>query len=211
VAGVTALKRVVVADDQVAVRAGVRVALHGRGFVVCAEAANAAGAVAAVAAERPDVCLLDIDMPGNGLQAVREIKRRFPDVAIVILTVSESPDDFIESLRAGADGYLLKTIAPARLAAALDAVLAGEASLPRGLSMSVVEELRRSPRSLRTSEALTAREEQILELLREGLSTAEIAHALDVAPVTVRTHVAALLRKLGAKNRAAVLALLNER
>jgi DNA-binding NarL/FixJ family response regulator len=195
--------RVVVADDQVAARAGVQVALNGRGFVVVAEASTAAGAIDAVAKHRPDICLLDIQMPGSGLQAAREIKSRFPKVEVVMLTVSEDTEDLIAALRAGAVGYLLKTTSPSRLPDALRGVLDGEAALPRVLARRLLEEVRPALGSQPKGNngALTAREQQILDLLREGMTTQEIAESLTVAPVTVRTHVAAILRKLGVTDR----------
>src|SRR5919199_495728 len=105
---VSAPVRVLVADDHVPTRVGVRLALDGQGFVVCAEAADAEEAIAAASRERPDLCLLDIGMPGNGIAAAAEIKLRLPETAIVMLTISRDDNDLFDSLQAGASGYLLK-------------------------------------------------------------------------------------------------------
>jgi len=184
----------------------VRRALERGGFVVCAEAGDAEEAVAAALQERPDVCLLDIRMPGGGISAAESISQALPDCAIVMLTVSRSDADLFEALRVGASGYLLKDIDPERLPLALRGVMNGEAALPRHLVSLLIDEFRqRSHRRLRLVRRdgvdLTSREWEVLELMRLGLTTAEIAERLFVAPVTVRTHVAAILRKLRVSSR----------
>jgi DNA-binding NarL/FixJ family response regulator len=205
--------RVLVADDHPPTRAGVRAALEAAGFEVCCEAADAESAVAGVLRERPDVCLLDIHMPGNGIAAAGAIRKRLPETAVVMLTVSSEDDDLFDALRAGASGYLLKDIDPGRLPHALQGVLDGEAALPRTLVARVLEEFRgRGDRRLvlrgRRAATLTAREWDVLDLMREGLSTAEIAERLFVEPVTVRTHVSAILRKLQVRDRRSAIRLL---
>ena len=183
-----------------------RRALERGGFVVCAETGDAEEAVAAALQERPDVCLLDIRMPGGGISAAESISQALPDCAIVMLTVSRSDADLFEALRVGASGYLLKDIDPERLPLALRGVMDGEAALPRHLVALLIDEFRqRSHRRLRLVRRdgvdLTSREWEVLELMRLGLTTAEIAERLFVAPVTVRTHVAAILRKLRVSSR----------
>jgi len=207
--------RVLVADDHPPTRAGVRLALERGGFEVCSEAADAATAIAAARHDRPDVCLLDINMPGNGIEATREIARQLPETAIVMLTVSRADADLFDALCAGASGYLLKDMDPARLPAALRGVLEGEAALPRHLVALVIEEFRERRRHRRLSIArqrgidLTEREWEVLEMLREGLSTSEIAERMFIAPVTVRTHVSAVLKKLHVPDREAAVKLLD--
>ena len=204
--------RVVVADDHAPTRLGVRSALEADGFLVVADVPDAPRAVTAALEHAPDVCLLDVHMPGGGIAAAREVSRRLPGVGIVMLTASRDDDDLFEALRSGASGYLLKDMDPGRLGAALRGVLAGEAALPRGLVRKVVEELRSRPerRGLRAQPAtarLTDREAEVLDLLAIGLSTEQIASRLFVGQVTVRTHVSAILRKLQVPDRDAAVRL----
>ena len=207
--------RVLVADDHVPTRAGVRAVLEEDGFELCAEAGDADGAVAAALRERPDVCLLDIRMPGGGIAAAARISTALPETAIVMLTVSRDDADLFDALRAGASGYLLKDIERGRLPGALRGVLAGEAPLPASLVARLVEEFRHRDRRRRLLIAsrpgvqLREREWEVLELLHEGLSTAEIARRLFVAEVTVRSHVSAILRKLRVPDRKAAVELLD--
>jgi DNA-binding NarL/FixJ family response regulator len=206
--------RVLIADDHPPTRLGVRLALERGGFVVCAEAPDADTAVERALTERPEVCLLDINMPGDGIRAAELIARELPETAVVMLTVSRADTDLFNALRAGACGYLLKDIDPARLPLALYGVLEGEAALPRRLVALLIEEFRerrrrrRIPLVGRRGVELTDREWEVLELMRDGLSTEEIAARLFISPVTVRTHVSAILRKLQVRTREAALELL---
>jgi len=208
------VQTVLIADDHPATRAGVRLALERGGFVVCAEVPDGPSAIEAALRERPDVCLLDINMPGNGIEATKAIVRQLPETAVVMLTVSRSDADLFDALRAGASGYLLKDTDPARLPHALRGVLDGEAALPRRLVALVIDEFRERRRRRRLPLVkgrgvdLTEREWEVLELLREGLSTAEIGSRLFIAPVTVRTQVSAILKKLHVPDREAAVQLL---
>jgi two-component system, NarL family, nitrate/nitrite response regulator NarL len=211
-----AMRTVVVADDHVPTRAGVRAALEGHGFSVVAEVADAAAAVEATVRERPDVCVLDVHMPGGGIAAAAEIAQRHPDTTVVMLTVSRDDEDLFAALKAGASGYLLKDMAPARLAATLAGVLAGEAALPRTLVARLIREFRateRRPRMRwleRRGVELTERELEVLNGLRQGLSTVAIADRLGVSPVTVRRHVSGILAKLRVPDRPAALRMLED-
>ena len=204
--------RVVVADDHPPTRAGVRLSLEEAGFEVCAEAAHASAAVDACLEHKPDVALLDIHMPGNGIAAASRIAAALPETAVVMLTVSRDDTDLFEALRAGARGYLLKDIDPARLGPALQGVLDGEAALPRNLVTRLMAEFRTRDERPRRAQGplatLTSREWETLDLMRQGLSTAQIAERLFVSPVTVRTHVSAILRKLQVSNRDAAVQVL---
>jgi DNA-binding NarL/FixJ family response regulator len=204
--------RVVIADDHHLTRVGVRLALERGGFVVCAEAEDAASAVAAAEREQPDICLLDIQMPGSGIHAAEAIAQLVPDAAVVMLTVSRSDRDLFDALRAGAFGYLLKDMDPERLPLALHGVLEGEAALPRHLVALVIEEFRergrRRPLLKKRGVVLTNREWEVLELMSQGLTTFEIADRLFVEPVTVRTHVSAILKKLHVSSRKEALQLI---
>ena len=208
--------RVLLADDHPPTRAGVRYTLEAAGMVVCAEASDANGAVDAALRETPDVCLLDIHMPGSGINAARAITRELPDTRVVMLTVSRDDEDLFEALRAGASGYLLKDMDPDRVPHALEGVLAGEAALPRTLLLRVMDEFRdRGKRRLRLPGGrrgadLSEREWEVLNLLRDGLSTQEIAARLYVSAATVRSHVAAVLKKLRVPDREAAIRLLDD-
>lgn len=200
--------RIVIADDHPHTREGVRQSLELDSCTVVAAVSDAHRAVAAVEEHRPDVCLLDIHMPGNGVAAAREIGRRFPDTAIVMLTASRDDQDLFEALRAGASGYLLKDMDPDRLGAALRGVLAGEAALPRALVTRVMEEFRTRPSRKsggRTTKSLTSRESEVLDLMALGLSTEDIAGRLFVGQVTVRTHISSILKKLQVSDRDAAI------
>jgi DNA-binding NarL/FixJ family response regulator len=207
----------VLADDHAPTRAGVKAALESAGFEVVGEASDADGAVNAVAQAKPDVALLDIQMPGNGIAAAARITHDQPDTAVVMLTVSRDDTDLFDALRSGALGYLLKDTDPDRLPHALKGVLEGEAALPRALVARVIDEFRergrrrRIPLARQRGVELTSREWEVLELMREDLTTAEIAERLFISPVTVRTHIAAVLRKLRVPDRKAALKLLEER
>ena len=208
---------VLIADDNARMRAIVRDALEADGgFVVCGEAADADGAVAVTEAESPDVCLVDINMPGGGIAAVGRITAARPATRTIVLTVSRQDNDLFDALRAGADGYLLKGSDEMRIAESIRRVVAGEATLPGTLVARLVEEFRdrearRVPIANGQSARLTGREWDVLELLREGLTTAEMANRLYVSQTTVRSHVAAVLRKLRVPDRDAAIRLLQER
>jgi DNA-binding NarL/FixJ family response regulator len=201
---------VAIADDHPVIRVGVRMALERGGFAVVAEASDCDGAVRAVLRERPNVCLLDVRMPGGGIAAAGRIAERAPATLIVMLTVSSSADDVLAALRAGAVGYLPKDSSPDRLPAALCGVLKGEAALPRSLLGLVLQRFREYTLPVedpvRIGEVeLTARESEILRMLRSGATTAEVSEALSLSPVTVRRHISAGMAKLGVADRDAAI------
>lgn len=207
--------RVVMADDHARMRTRIRQALEAGGCVVCGEAESAADAVALALEHRPDVALLDIHMPGNGISAAREIARSLPGTAVVMLTASAEDDDLFDSLRAGASGYLLKDTDPDLLVDSLRGVLEGEAAMSRRLVGRIMEEFRspatpRFARRSRASAMLSAREWEVMELLGEGLSTDEVARRLFLSPTTIRVHVSGVLRKLRVKDRESAFRLLRE-
>ena len=208
--------RLVMADDNARIRGQIRGALEAGGCEVCGEGANAEEAIALAIQHRPDVALLDIHMPGNGIRAAQEIGRRLPQIAIVMLTQSKEDDDLFDSLRAGASGYLLKDADPATLPDALRGVIAGEAAMPPLLVTRILQEFRGPSRRrfLRKSAAadkLSAREWEVMEILSQGHSTEEVASRLFVSPTTVRVHVSAVLRKLRVKDRESAFKLLSGR
>jgi DNA-binding NarL/FixJ family response regulator len=200
--------RVLVADDHARTRADLcNVLEDSDSFTVCADVGDAAAAIEAALSEQPDVCLLDIGMPGNGIAAAWEITARLPETKVVMLTVSRDDRDLFASLRAGASGYLIKDLKPGELLTGLEMVAAGEAAMSPRTVARVLEEFRdraakrRSIVALSADSSLTSREWEILNLLRNGLSTAEIADRLVVTPATVRTHILSALRKLRLPDR----------
>jgi len=210
--------RVLVADDHAPTRSDVRQILEADPrFQVVAEAADAVAAVECAIVDQPDVCLLDVNMPGSGVGAAWEISARLPETKIVMLTVSREDQHLFAALRAGASGYLLKDMDRARLTHALGDVLEGKAALPRELTARLVDEFRdRNPRRRKPLAegpytTLTSREWQVLDLLRQELTTAEIARRLTLSPVTVRTHVNNILRKVRAPDREGLLRDLEQR
>lgn len=208
--------RVVIADDHAAIRGGIRMTLEAGGFDVCAEAADAQEALAAALRERPDLCVLDVHMPGSGIRAAGEITRQLPECAVVMLTVSRNDSDLFAALRAGAAGYLLKDTDPDRLPHALRGVMAGEAAVPRALVARVLDELRsqgqrrRIPRLGGRGVELTSREWEVLDMMAEGLTTAQMAERMFVSPVTVRRHISGVMEKLGAADRETAVRLFKE-
>jgi two-component system, NarL family, nitrate/nitrite response regulator NarL len=209
--------RVVIAGDQAPTRAGIRLALEQDGFIVCGEEETAPGAVAAALGDPPDVCLLDVDMPGDGIKAAEAIRSRLPETQIVMLSESANDEELFAALEAGACGYLLKGMNPARLGPALRDVLNDRAALPRQLTARLIEEFRTRARHgttglvRRSDKDLTSREWEVLDCLREGLTTRRIAKRLFIAETTVRRHVGAILKKLGVPTREAAVDLVAPR
>jgi DNA-binding NarL/FixJ family response regulator len=204
---------VLVADANQPARAGVRGALACPGFEVVGEAADADRCIALAEALEPDVCLVEVRLPGGGIRAARSIAAKLPGTAVVMLTASDAENDFFDSMRAGAAGYLLKGTDPERLPHALRGVVAGESAIPRKLLPRLLDEFRgqegrRLPLRGARGPQLTAREWEVLELMRRGLGTKEIARRLFVSEVTVRRHISAVLRKLGVPDRESAIRLL---
>ena len=209
--------RVLVADDHAPTREDVRAAIDSDPrFTVVAVAADAAEAIQTALRERPDVVLLDMRMPGSGAAAAWEITARLPATRAVMLTVSRSDEDLFAALRAGASGYLLKDMPFEAIGDELAQVLDGQVALPPELVTRLAEEFRASaPRrralvGQRGGAQLTSREWQVLDYLRQGLATSEIAQRLFVSPATVRSHVAAVLRKLRVPDREAAVRLFED-
>jgi two-component system, NarL family, nitrate/nitrite response regulator NarL len=185
------------------------------GFEVTAEAGDADSAIESSLRERPQICLVDLFMPGGGIRVVREVSRRLPEASVVVLTASEDRDHMVDAIRAGASGYLVKSMDPNRIAHALHGVLAGEAAIPRFLMAALVRDLQTQGRKRliagRHGRAdLTGREWEILGLMCDGLSGPTIAERLYISPVTVRRHSAEVVRKLGVRDRGEAVALVQE-
>lgn len=203
---------VLVADDDAASSAGTRETLRVDGFIVVGTAVDAAAAISAAVRLRPNLCLIDLELPGDGMSAIGRIAKASPETLIVVLTESDRPDDVVTAFTRGASGYLLKGRNGDRLGSTLRAAYHGEPALSRSLVPYLVDEIRRgSVRRLTLPGGpvtLTPREWEVGELLREGSSTAEIAESLGVSPITVRRHIGLLLHKLGAESREEAVATL---
>jgi DNA-binding NarL/FixJ family response regulator len=204
--------RVLVADDHLPTRDDIVVALEQTGrFSVCSVAANASEAVAAALRDGPDLCLLDVRMPGSGITAAWEITARLPATRVVMITVSRADRDLFDALRAGAVGYLLKDTPMSEIPAALTPVLEGEVSMPSSIVARLVDEFRdpsaRRRKLLQRNAGcrLTSREWEIIDLLARDLSTGQIAQRLFISKVTVRTHISSALRKLRLPDRHAAI------
>lgn len=208
---------VVLIEDEELVRASVRGILERNGFGVRAEATTAAEGIEVTLRERPAICLVDIGLPDrSGIEVARELNRKAPATAVVMLSASDRQDDLVDAIRAGAVGYLLKDMDAERLAHALVGVVQGEAAIPRTLMAHLVTEIqgqgrRRVAIGKRGFAELSAREWEVLDLLCDGLNTADIAGRLSLSPVTVRRHVSQLTRKLGVSDRDAAVALVEGR
>jgi two-component system nitrate/nitrite response regulator NarL len=206
---------IVLAEDEPVTRTALRRLLEGAGFEVTAEAGDADSAIESSLREQPQICLVDLFMPGGGIRVVREVSRRLPEASVVVLTASEDRDHMVDAIRAGASGYLVKSMDPNRIAHALHGVLAGEAAIPRFLMAALVRDLQTQGRKRliagRHGRAdLTGREWEILGLMCDGLSGPNIAERLYISPVTVRRHSAEVVRKLGVRDRGEAIALVQE-
>ena len=197
--------RILLADDHALVRRGLRMILDAEpDLTVVAEAADGTEAVAAATAGGVDLAILDLAMPQmTGIQAARQISRSAPDVRILILSMYDNEQYFFESLRAGASGYVLKSVADRDLIEACRASMRGESFLYPGAVTALIRDyLERDRRGDRIPKSiLTPREEQITKLIAEGNSTREIAEALRISVKTVDRHRANVLQKLGLRDR----------
>jgi DNA-binding NarL/FixJ family response regulator len=210
--------RVVVADDQVLVRAGFRLLVESAADLeVVGEAADGTEALELARRERPDVVLMDIRMPMmDGLEATRHITadETLAGVRVLMLTTFDLDEYVYQALRVGASGFLLKDTPPAELLAAIRVVAAGDALLAPGITRRLIAEFVRRPDPTRAApaalDALTEREREVLGLIAHGLSNAELAERLVVSAATSKTYVSRLLAKLGARDRAQLVAIAYE-
>ena len=201
--------RILLVDDHALVRSAIRQALNAPDLEVVGEASSAEDAIGMATSLRPDLLLLDIDLPGlSGLEAVRELAPRLPDTKIVMLTVSTDRRDLLGAVRHGAAGYLTKDLSGDALLRAVRGIRQGDLPMSRAHAATVLEHLTRTARSVSMTErdgldgVLSGRETEVLRLLSEGMTDREIAGALGISPRTVESHVSSLLRKLDVRNRA---------
>lgn len=194
--------RILIADDHGIVRTGIRLLLERQpGIEVVAEAADGVEALEQALATQPDLCVLDVGMPRmTGLQATREIRGHLPDTLVLILSMHDDERYLFEALKAGAGGYVLKREADHALLAALDAIERGEPFLTNAAEETLIrrwmEDGAEGP-----SEPLTAREQQVVKLIAEAYTNAQIAQTLHLSEKTVESHRANVLRKLGMRDR----------
>lgn len=200
--------RVMLVDDHALVRSAVRGALEAPDIEVVAEASSAEIAFDEALRARPDVILLDVDMPGmSGLQLIRELRPRLPDTQIVMLSVSGEDRDVLEAMRHGAAGYLTKDLGPEALQRSVRGIRNGDLPMSRRMAARTLRQfIEGDVRGVGADESLlgllSSRELQVLSHLADGLTDREIAGALVISPRTVETHVSNVLRKLGVRNRA---------
>ena len=201
--------RVLLVDDHALVRSAIRQALDAPDIEVVGEARTAEEALDLAPRLRPDLLLLDIDLPGmNGVQLVQELAPRLPQTKIVMLTVSGSERDLIDAVARGAAGYLTKDLSPEALLRALRGTQRGELAMSRRFAARALRYFADAARRGRAVGGegelmgLSPRENDVLAMLADGLTDREIANALTISPRTVETHVSNILHKLGVRNRA---------
>ena len=198
--------RVLIADDHLVVREGLRAILEAApDLTLVGEAADGLEAVRLAGELSPDVVLMDLRMPGvDGIEAIRQIKARYPAVEIVILTTYDDDEYIVRGLRAGARGYLLKDTSRKVLFETIRAAARGESLLPAAVVEKVVAHLA-EPQPVEAG-MLSGREQEVLALLAQGLANKEIAARLHIAERTVKAHVASVFNKLGVNSRAEAVA-----
>jgi DNA-binding NarL/FixJ family response regulator len=195
--------RVVIVDDHRLFRSGVRAEL-GDGIEVVGEAEDVASAVAVIAATTPEVVLLDVHLPGGGgVEVLRQVLPALPDTRFLAVSVSDAAEDVIGTIRAGARGYVTKTISGADLAAAASRVADGDAVFSPRLAGFVLDAFAATdaPAIDPELDALTQREREVLRLIARGYAYKEIAKELFISVKTVESHVSSVLRKLQLSNR----------
>lgn len=202
--------RVIIADDHALFRDGLKSLLEARGIDVVAEAENGREAVDLAKRLQPDIVLMDLNMPHmDGLDATRTLTAELPAVKTVVLTASEEDSDLFEAVKSGAQGYLPKNLEADEFFGLLEGVLRGEPALTPGLARKVLAEFARpaQSRTARPPNALTEREQEVLELLVSGVTTnRELADRLVVSENTVKYHLRNIMDKLHLQNRAQVIA-----
>ena len=203
--------RILIAEDHALVRAGFKVLLsQDPDFEIVGEVDNGRDAVRAVGELKPDVVLMDLTMPGmNGMEAILDIKRRYPEVRALVLTLHKTEEFVLASLRAGADGYILKESTPTELRTAVRTVASGKTYLSKDVMGQMASDGHGGASALPTNgvwDTLTQREREVLKLVAEGKSNKAIAEFLFLSAKTVEKHRAKLMAKLGMRNAAALTA-----
>jgi len=197
--------KVLIVDDHALFRWGVRNAIeHEEEFEVVGEAEDGIEALAKARELKPDLILMDINMPhGNGLETVSAIKREWPDIRIIMLTVHDQDENLFEAIRRGAEGFLSKNVRAKDLLDSLRDAMRGKAALSGPMTGKIIKEFARLARNEteRIASQLTPREKQVLQKISEELTNREIALSLCITENTVKTHVSRILKKLDLQTR----------
>jgi two-component system response regulator NreC len=204
-------RRIVIAEDHTIIREGLRALLSVDPlFEIVGEAEDGRDAIRCVETLMPDLVLMDLSMPKmDGMEAIREIKQRFPETKILALTVHKTEEHILAALRAGADGYAVKDASHAELSVAIKSILSGKSYLSPGISGKVIEGYLAGKQTLKSSsswDTLSQREREVLKLIAEGYRNKEIADYLCISLKTVEKHRSNLMRKLDLHNTAALTA-----
>jgi DNA-binding NarL/FixJ family response regulator len=197
------MTRTLLVDDSELARRAIRTVLaDSPGFDVVGEANNAEAAIARVRELEPELVLMDLRMRGlSGLEAIRIIKQEFPATLVVVLSVSDDPQDFFQAIRCGAQGYLIKNVEPELWLEYLEALVHGDARISRAIAARILREFTQSATVPASLPMLTRREEEILTLVARGLPNKEIGDTLGIVEGTVKRHLQNILAKLHLRNR----------
>jgi two-component system, NarL family, response regulator DegU len=195
--------RLLLADDHRMLRDSLRRSLEESGFDVVGEAADGAEAVRLAQQLQPDVVLMDVSMPAlDGVEATRQITRVVPSSQVVMLTMHADGDVMAKAIQAGAIGYLVKDCSMDEVVAAVHVAASGESVLSPGLATSMLADVKRTQRGTNAdTPIISAREEEVLQLVADGLSLPEVAAALFISVKTVKNHLASIYAKLDARDR----------
>ena len=209
-------RRIIIAEDHTILREGLKALLSSNtGLEVVGEARDGLDTVRCVTNLKPDIVLMDLSMPRmNGIEAIKEIRKQSPDTKILVLTIHDTEEYILETLKAGANGYILKDSTQDELLIAIDNVLKGKSYLGPGISKKVIEGYLEGKKGLKTDtswDTLTHREREVLKMIAEGYKNKEIAEYLFISVKTVEKHRSNLMRKLDLHNAQALTAYAIER
>lgn len=201
--------RLLIVDDHAVVRDGIRWMLgNGDGVEVSGEAGSAAEAMEAISSDCPDVLLLDIHLPDvSGLELLKDIRKRFPDLPVVMLTMSDDPEYVEEAIRAGAAGYLLKSVTREELIRAVRSAAAGDGYIQAEVTQPLLARFAADVRESDSGPKLSPREREVVSMLAEGLPNKRIAAKLGIAEPTAKGYLRSVYEKLGAADRAQAVAI----